>query len=169
MSSISSVQDSDILNHFGFSEFKPNDCGYFRCGRGKVHYMTDLRKAYKANMSKAQLKKAASGELPANSEVDIDHTVEMLKEQFGDKAFKNKTQPNVHFDKTKFYVMCGRTDYYRLSIRSEQHTFDEMALLLEGRPLKINPSADRNTIAINSIKGFDNLVQTIRLCEVLFR
>ena len=52
------------------------------------------------------------------------------------EVFINQTQPNVHLNGSKCYIICGSTEKVRLGIMHAEMTFDEMqnATGLEGKP-----------------------------------
>lgn len=58
-------------------------------------------------------------------------------------VFMNQTQPNIHMNGHKVYVVCGPVEKVRMSITHKSLSFDEMQLMIEhlGYSVRSNKSA----------------------------
>lgn len=111
----------------------------------RVGTFSDLRKQvlHKQTLAdKAEKKKFHDQILKQKT---IKETFEYLVKHAPENAevFMNETQPNIHMNGNKIYIICGPVERVRMSITHKSLTFDEMQLLIDhlGHSVRTNKTA----------------------------
>lgn len=129
----------------------PNWCGITI--KGKHHTYAELR----AQVLKEQDRKGTSNLRKSNHIEEMKRVLEMEFPKAD--VFINKTQPNVHINGCKCYIICTSAATYRLGIMHKETSFDDMQTIAEMQGV---PSASKRHILFNYIDQ-ETLIKLIKL------
>lgn len=137
-------------------------CSVFKNGK-RVGYFSDLRKDY---LKKQALKDQAE-KRKFHAELMKDDSIKSAKKFFEENlkdahVFINETQPNVHINGSKCYIICGPTSKVRLSLLHSELSFDEM-INLTGRDAK--PSTSKRQALWDNLEYEEALEIITTLCS----
>ena len=130
----------------------------------RVGSFSDLRKAIIKRQEKEASKLKQKRE---QSELNKSNTVRSTSdakrffesELKNAEVFINRTQPNIHVNNCKCYIVCGPTDKVRLGIKHHTKTFDDM---LQEASIPGLPNADPNHILFDNL-SLDDAKDLIKL------
>ncbi len=111
-------------------------CSVFKNGK-RVGYFADLRKEYLKTQALCDKKEKQKFHADLLKNDSIKDAKKYFEENIKNgEVFINRTQPNVHINGCKCYIICGPTEYIQLGIMHSELTFDEMQQIagIEGRP-----------------------------------
>lgn len=121
--------------------------------KGKHYTFAELRKQVLDKQSKKSKTKFQRAE-------NVLEMKKMLEDKIKNgEVFINKSQPNVHINGCKCYIICGAAGRHRLGIMHKDATFDDMQAIagIEG-----TPSTSKRHILFSGLL-FDDLVDLINL------
>ncbi|UJH94760.1 host transcription inhibitor [Acinetobacter phage vB_AbaM_DLP1] len=106
-------------------------CSVLKNGK-RVGYFSDLRKEVLKRQALADKKERKK----FHDSLMLNDNIRETKRFFEDRlknahVFINETQPNVHLNGSKFYIICGATPKIRLGVTHKDLTFDEIVQLAE--------------------------------------
>lgn len=123
-------------------------CSVFKNG-SRVGYFQDLRKQVlkKQALNDKNEKKKFHDQIMKNT------NIKEAKKFFEDRikngeVFINETQPNIHINGSKVYIICGNTPKIRMSITHKELEFDDMQIITER---KGTPSTSKNHILFDAL------------------
>lgn len=142
-------------------------------GTKKVGFITDLRRNIASNQkTKAAQKKYSTRKTEERREAmpaAVEEMLEFLSNQLsklGAEVFINISQPNVHLNGHKIYVICDplTNTYNRLGIQHKEMTACEMAEEI-GASYKVQTDSSPKHILVNNLSR-DDIVEVIKkLCS----
>ena len=130
----------------------------------RVGTISDLRAAV-LKRQEQEVKKLKQSK--AQSELNKSNTVRSISdakrffetELKNAEVFINRTQPNVHINNCKCYIVCGPTSKVRLGVKHHTKTFDDM---LQEAAIPGLPNADPNHILFDNL-SLDDAKDLIKL------
>ena len=115
----------------------------------RVGSFVDLRKAVLKRQEQADKAERAKMLSALNKDDNIREAKLFFEREIKNgECFINKSQPNVHINGCKCYIICGNSGKIRLGVMHSTMTFDEMQQMA-GRPGK--PNASKNHILFDNI------------------
>lgn len=91
----------------------------------------------------------------------IKETKEFFGKEFKNaEVFINRTQPNIHLNGHKCYIICGSGQAVRLGIHHAELTFDEM-VQLSGREAKPNTNPNHALFSNLTLEDAKALINTL--------
>lgn len=160
-----------ITNEAVVEEFGDRHDGiYVYKGSKKIGFLTDLRLTLGRKLSQKVKQKAYSTKQTEERREAmpqaVDNMVEFLTNNLPDaEVFVNISQPNVHINGHKFYIICDPlTDKFnRLGIAHSTLTSDEVAALIDNSHKVQSESAKH--VLVNGLSR-DDIVEVIKkLCK----
>lgn len=160
-----------ITNDQIVAEFGDHHDGIFVYkGEKKIGFLSDLRlKLGRKVAQKIKQKAYTTAQTEERREAmpqAVEEMIEFLTNNLPNaEVFKNITQPNVHINGHKFYVICDPlTDKYnRLGIHHSEMDADEVAMLIDTSH-SISTESGKNVL-VNGLSR-DNIVEVIKtLCK----
>lgn len=155
---------SDVLTQlFGDSS---DWCSVFKNGK-RVGTFAELRAKVIASQKRADHK---AKQLAAQSILRKDETKQSVKNakeyfetEFKDaNVFINRTQPNIHINGCKCYIICGPTTKVRLGIMHHTKTFDDM---IQEAGIEGTPNESKNHVLFDRLTLEDAKDLIKKLCS----
>lgn len=155
----------DIINYYDI-QHSVDDVGnliHIKYGT-VVGHLNDYRKKFMMDMKKVVNRRAyISKQKEYNDKmmpVWVDSMLEDLRGNYGDRAFVNRTQPNVVFQELGLtcYIICGVTN--RVSFLHEEFTGVEMGALIDWKSTTYGTSDSRQFIC-NGAKNSADVIMLI--------
>lgn len=129
-----------------------------------VGHMNDYRKKFMADMKKTVNRRAYQSKqqeyINSMMPVWVDAMLDDLRGNYGDRAFINRTQPNVVFNELGLtcYIICGLTN--RVSFAHTEFTGVEMAGLIDWKSTTFGTSDSKQFIC-NGAKNSSEVMMLI--------
>ncbi|ADG60122.1 inhibitor of host transcription [Acinetobacter phage Acj9] len=119
----------------------------------RVGSFADLRKAVLDKQERDRKKAKRAEEQSTLNKHNTKRSIEDTKRFFessikNGKVFINRTQPNIHINDCKCYIVCGPTNKIRLGIMHHTKSFDEMQ---NEAGIKGLPNMSKNHILFDNI------------------
>lgn len=119
----------------------------------RVGTFSELRGKVLKAQAAAELKEKQKVAQSIQNKVDTKVSIKLAKEYFetefkSAEVFINRTQPNIHINGCKCYIICGPTKKIRLGIMHHTKTFDEM---IQEAGLEGTPNMSKNHVLFDRL------------------
>lgn len=164
---------SQITNEMVVEKYGDSTDGIFVYKNGKsVGYLTDLRIAYHKNHKTRKAQKEYNNKTTERSRElmpeFVKETCEFLDNhlsKLGANVFINITQPNVHLNGNKCYVICNPiSQKFQLGVYHKEYDYNYMAEEFPGTICSSSPTAEHH-ILFRSLERDDLLEIIKKLCK----
>lgn len=150
----------DIINYYDIQHSVDEVGNLIHIKYGTVvGHLGDYRKKFMADMKKAANRLAYQSKqqeyVNRMMPIWVDSMLEDLRGNYGDRAFINRTQPNVEFKELGLtcYIICGMTN--RVSFAHKEFTGVEMANLIDWKSTTFGTSSSKQFICNNAKTSAD--------------
>ncbi|AZU98633.1 hypothetical protein [Acinetobacter phage AbTZA1] len=125
---VHTLTEDVLVEMFGDSK---DWCSVFKDGK-RVGYFADLRKEVLKRQTLADKKERKKFHDSLMLNDNISETKRFLESRLKNAhVFINETQPNVHLNGSKFYIICGATPKIRMGVTHKELDFDQIVQLAE--------------------------------------
>lgn len=163
---LQTISNSDLVNKYGTS----TDGIFVYNGNSKVGYLTDLRISTAKSESKRLKQKEYTNQI---NELRAERMPEAVQEmcmflesyltKFGANVFINISQPNIHLNGVKYYVIVDPIyGKHSLGVLHPTLTFGDMAIIIDKNA---SPSQSNNHILFRSLDQDEIINVVLKLCQ----
>ncbi|ANM46492.1 inhibitor of host transcription [Morganella phage vB_MmoM_MP1] len=163
---------SQITNEMVVAKYGDNTDGIFVYKNGRsVGYLTDLRIAYHKKVRTNKKQKEYSNRINERRKEEMPDLVEATKEflenhlaKYDANVFVNISQPNVHMNGNKCYIICDPIGQkFQLGIYHTTYDYNYMSDEFPG--IKCSPSSSSHHILFRGLERDDILEIIKKLCK----